>query len=92
MHPSGALGLAPSTRHVHPPLVSGYVRTELSARAQREVERARRECPHSLGRRFEDTPGIVQRDSDDVGLVETLEEHENRYWWPAQERRHGMKP
>ena len=61
--------------------MAGFVRTELSARAQREVERARREGPHSLGRRFGDTPGIVQLDSDDVGQVESLDEHEDRYWW-----------
>jgi len=61
--------------------VSGYVRTELSARAQREVERARREGPHSLGRRFEDTPGIVQLDSEGIDLV-PLDEYEDRYWWP----------
>jgi len=64
--------------------VSGYVRTELSARARRDVERARRDGPASLGRLFEDTPGIVQRDSCDVGRVESLEEHVDRYWWPAE--------
>jgi len=63
--------------------VACHVRTELSARARREVERARREGPASLGRLFDDTPGIVQRDSADVGLVESLDEHEDRYWWPA---------
>jgi len=62
--------------------VASYVRTELSARARREVERARRDGPSTLGRLFEDTSGIVQRDSDDVGQVETLDEHEDRYWWP----------
>jgi len=63
--------------------VSAHVRTELSARAQREVARARSTGPFSLGRRFPDTPGIVQADSDDTGPVESLEEHEDRYWWPA---------
>ena len=62
--------------------MAGYVRTGLSARARREVERARREGPACLGRLFEDTPGIVQRDSDDVGRVESFEQHEDRYWWP----------
>ena len=60
--------------------MSGYVRTELSARAQREIERARREGPHSLGWRFEDTPGIVQRDSEGIDLL-SLDEYEDRYWW-----------
>ena len=61
--------------------MSGYFRTELSARGRREVERARRDGPFSLGRRFEDTPGIVQRDSDGIDLV-SLDEYEDRYWWP----------
>ena len=40
------------------------------------------EGPVSLGQLFPDTPGIVQRDSDDVGQVQSLDEHEDRYWWP----------
>ena len=58
--------------------MAGFVRTELSARALREVERARREGPQTLGRLFKDTPGIVQADSD-LAVV-ALEDYASPYW------------
>lgn len=58
-----------------------WVRTELSARAQAEVEWARAHGPYSLGRLFPDTPDAPSPDDEGGPLPVPLEDWVNTWWW-----------